>query len=113
MKLSGRVLLKGQALTYQCKTKTLRSIPVVFRQFSATPETKPKENAPAFPTNNTKEVLIYTGMFAGKMKWLRRVSLTSTVLSMFFLVSSSGSIVLCVFFLYHSDYDDIIKPIIR
>jgi hypothetical protein len=33
------------------------------------------------------EVLVYEGMFAKKMKWLRRISLGSTILSIAFMVS--------------------------
>ena len=38
-------------------------------------------------SKDEQEILVYTGIFAGKMKWLRRISLGSTVLSVVFFVS--------------------------
>ena len=48
-------------------------------------------NSISSATNNTVDKphtnVIYTGLFSNKMKWLRRISLGSTILSIAFFVS--------------------------
>lgn len=75
--LSKRLFSSGSLVRVICKQRVQFDL----RQFSTSDASKVSDAS-------TKDVLLYTGLFAGKMKWLRRISLGSTCLSVAFVVSN-------------------------